>query len=225
MEKAIKRFYYWLHKRSYGPEERDEPSGGVWHRRVRREVINLCRMQSGRLLEVGCGEGLFIANLAAVNAQLEICGVDNNTDKLQKAKKWCEDNGLKKVKFLYTDALNLPAEDGWFDCVVCINTFFNVESINTVNRILGQIARVCKNKGRIVFDFRNSLNPFLRLKYKLAPHYDPTVKEYNLPLNTYSPKDIDDILKRLNLTVLNRKYIGFPLKFLAPIVIIEAEKC
>jgi len=225
MEALVNKFYCWIHGKTCAPQEKGEPSAGVWHSRVRAEVIDLCRWQNGKLLEVGCGEGLFMANLTAVNPQLKICGIDNNIDKLQKAKKKFENNELKKAEFLYADALNLPVKNNCFDCVVCINTFFNIGSIGTVSRILQQIVRVCKNKGRIIFDFRNSLNPFLRIKYKLAPYYDQTVKECNLPLNTYSPEDIDDILKKLNLTILKKSYIGFPLKFLAPVIVVEAKKC
>ena len=222
----LKKFYRWFYKKISNSKERGEYSAGVWPHRIRQKVINLCReYKGGKLLEVGCGEGLFILNLATANPQLEIVGIDNNISGLLSTREKCENKKFKNVKLIYADAVNLPINDEYFDCLVCINTFLNLESIKVVNHILGQMARVCKKKGKIFFDFRNSLNPFLRLKYKLAPYYDSTIEENKLPLNTYYPKDIEDILRKLNFKIINRIYIGFPLKMLAPIIIIEAEKC
>lgn len=221
----MKNFYNWLHRRTCSSGEKNEPSAGIWHNTVRRNVVDLCLNHKGRLLDVGCGEGLFIVNLAALNPRLEIYALDNDINKLSSAREKCEKKKLSRVKFIHADALDIPAGCGYFDRVICINTFFNVKSIDAVSRILEQISRVCKSKGRIIFDFRNSLNPFLPLKYKLAPYYDATVKENNLPLNAYNPKKIDGILEKLNLKILNRIPVGFPLKTLAPVVIIEAEKC
>ncbi len=222
----LKKFYLWFYKKICHSRNRNEPSAGVWSDRVRQEVVNLCReYKAGRLLEVGCGEGLFILNLATANPRLEIVGVDNNIDRLLSAGEKCESRKLKNVKLIYANAVNLSIEDECFDYVVCINTFFNLESIKVLNQVLEQMARACKKKGRVIFDFRNSLNPLVRLKYKLAPYYDLTVKESKLPLNVYRPKDIEDILRKLNFRIINRIYIGFSLEILAPLIIIEAEKC
>ena len=222
----LRNFYYWFHREiSKKPEERDEPSGGWWHNRVRREAVNLCQKCKGSLLEVGCGEGLFITRLAVLNPQLEITGIDSNRKKLLNTEKRCEEKQLKNVMLIYGNAVNLPFEDEQFETIVCINTFFNMESIDIANDVLTQMVRVCRRKGRVIFDFRNSLNPFLRLKYKLAPYYDPTVKEDRLPLNTYNPKHIETILRELNLAVVNKVFIGFPKNVLSPIIIIDAKKC
>lgn len=220
----MRKLYYRLHRVSKF-KEKDEPSGGWWHSRVRQEAANLCQKYQGRVLEVGCGEGLFLTKLALLNPQLEITGVDSNINKLLKTEERGKESKLKNIKLIYADAVDMPFDDNYFDGVVCINTFFNMQSIDMVNQALAEIARVCKKGGKIIFDFRNALNFLLRLKYKLAPYYDVTVKEQKLPLNTYSPKQIKEILKNLNFRVINKKYIGFPGNILSPIIMIEAEKC
>lgn len=221
----IKKIYVWLHKKTSKVEERGEPSAGVWHNRVRQEVIDLCQKSKGRLLEVGCGEGLFLANLALDNSQLDVFGVDNHMSDLLRTKRRGEKKESGNIRLVHGDAMNLPFGDGSFDRIVCVNTFFNMESIDAVRHALEQMARVCKKKGRITFDFRNSANPFVRLKYKLAPCYDPTIREQGLPLNTYSIKHIREILDGLNLKIVSKTCVGFPVKALAPIIIMEAEKC
>ncbi len=202
-------------------EEKGQASSGYWPSQIRSQVEQIYKKAKGKLLEIGCGEGLFIMILATANPQLEITGVDSNINKLLSAKGKCGE----KARFIYANAVSLPIQSGHFDYVVCINTFYNLKSIEIVGQVLEQMARVCKKKGRVIFDFRNSLNPFVRLKYKLAPYYDLTVKKSKLPLNTYHSKDIENILRKLNFRIINRIYIGFPLKILAPIIIIEAERC
>ena len=207
------------------PEERDEPSGGWLHSKIRKEVINLCKNVKGRLIEVGCGEGLFITKLAVSNSRLEIYGLDNNIDKILAAQRRCQEKKLKNIKLIYSDGVDFPSRNESFDMIVCINTFVNINSIDTVIQVLTQMTRVCKKGGRIIFDLRNSLNPLIKLKYKLAPYYDATIREEKLPLNTYNPKCIEEILGKLNLKIINKIFIGFPKNILAPIVIIEAERC
>jgi ubiquinone/menaquinone biosynthesis C-methylase UbiE len=97
-----------------------------------------------------------------------------------------------------------------------------MDSVTAVIKALKEMKRVCKKSGRIIFDFRNSLNPLLKAKYKLARYYDPTVK--NLPLNTYSPGQIEKILKDLNLKIVSRKFIGLPFKRLAPVIIMVTQR-
>ena len=82
--------------------------------------------------------------------------------------------------------------------------------------------RVSSNSASLIFDFRNSHNLLLRVKYGLAKYYDPSVSD--LPLKTYSPKLIKRILKELDLTVVKQRPLGFSLFGLAPIIIIEAKK-
>ena len=67
----IPKVYYWLHKKFSKPDERGEYSAGVWQDAVREKVFELCTFSSGKLLEVGCGEGLFLLKFSqTANIQL-----------------------------------------------------------------------------------------------------------------------------------------------------------
>ncbi|MFH2137100.1 MAG: class I SAM-dependent methyltransferase [Candidatus Omnitrophota bacterium] len=221
----IKRLYTWFHKAVAKDEEKDQPSGGVWPHVVRKGVLNICQATQGAVMEVGCGEGLFIRQLALNNPGLKITGVDNNSVKLEEAKRKCHELGLVNVNIIFADAANIPVSAECFNCVVCINVLLNLPSIEVVRSIIKEISRVCACGGKFVFDFRNSANPVVNLKYRLAPYYDETVKRDSLPLNTYSSKQITALLSENKFKVISRKYLGFPYNRLAPIIIIEAEKC
>lgn len=221
----IEKFYYWMRNKMLKPEHRNRPSTGIWHDQLRQNALAACRPYSGKFLEVGCGEGLFLVPLAGLKAGQEVAGVDHDREKLSYLNNECMSRGLDNLKTFYADGRRLPFSDAYFDVAVCINVFFNLGSIEEVKEMLAEIKRVCKKGGIIIFDFRNSLNPFLRLKYKLAPRYDFTLKEQKLPLTTYHPKQIKEILSNLNFAVIHKKYIGFPGNALSPIIMIEAEEC
>ncbi len=207
------------------PEERGQPSGGWWHNMVRQKVVSLTSKYDGRILEVGCGEGLFLLKIALLNRQAAIFGFDRDLDKLFCARSKFEEKKLHNIRLCYSDATCIPFKDGYFDTVVCINTFLNMDSIDSVEQVLREMARVCKRDGKVIFDFRNSRNPFLNLKYALAPYYDATIKSNKLPLKTYSPARIRGILNDINLRIVNKTYMGSFIRIISPIIIIEARKC
>jgi len=218
----IRKIYYWLHRLTSFSEEQGEYSSGYWQDLARKETLKLCKNLKGKVLEVGCGEGLFLAKLAKQNRDLEIWGIDNNKNLLEKAKRRLQENNLSGIQLFLEEATRLSFKDEYFEAVICINVIFNLKDKETVKKVLEEIARVCKKKGRIIIEFRNQENPLLLLKYKLAPLYDATVKD--LPLKTYRLKEISSILEELGLAITNKLYLGFMLKKFAPIIILEVEK-
>ena len=218
----LTKLYYFLHRLVSRPEERNDPSKGYWQNKARQEALNLSARTTGRLLEIGCGEGLFLMQLAKQNPRLELWGIDHSEEMLNRAKeKFLKDN-LGNIHVGNQKAENITLQDGFFDTVACINVFINMGSLENVKSILAQMKRLCKPSGKIIFDFRNALNPLLVLKYKLAKYYDETVKNY--PLSTFYPKQIEKILKDLNFTITEKRFIGFRIKKFAPIITVEAQK-
>ena len=218
----IKKIYYWFHKKMSRPEERGEYSSGHWQDIVREKALGLSGHDEGNILEIGCGEGLLLTKLAQNKPDLNIYGVDIWEEILQKAKKRLQENNITNVKLSHMDASSLDFEGGFFDIVVCINVFYNLPSEELLSASLGEIARVCKKGGKAIFDIRNSMNPFLWVKYKLAKYYDETVKDF--PLKTHRLNKVTSLLKQHNFEIINKVYIGFPRSVFAPIVIIEARK-
>jgi ubiquinone/menaquinone biosynthesis C-methylase UbiE len=218
----LDRIYLWLHRRLSKTDERGEYSAGVWQNAVRDKVIFLSDDAAGKLLEIGCGEGLLLLKLASLKPKLDIYGIDIWNEILVRAQSKFDKNNIQNVLLSQADATQLPFKDKFFDCVICINVFFNLPSEAMVKQSLEEISRVVKKEGKIIFDIRNSLNPLLFLKYKFAKYYDPTVKD--LPLRTYNYKKIADYLKQNSFEVTRKIAVGFPENSFAPIFVIEAKK-
>ena len=218
----LKKLYSWFHGMISKPDERGEYSGGHWQDMVRREALAACGGIRGRLLEVGCGEGLFLAAVARANPGAEIYGVDNNMGRIILAKRRIDSFGLKNVTVLLQEAPVINFKDGYFDVAACLNVFYNMPSAEMMEETLAQMKRVCRTGGRIIFDFRNSRNLLIVLKYRFARYYDDTAK--NLSLNTYAPGFIKDMVEGLGLEIVSEKPVGFRFKAFAPVIIVEARK-
>lgn len=219
----IKKLYNWIYKFTSDPEDKGEYSSGYWQGLIRKKTLGLCGDIRGRILEVGTGSGLFVTRLARQNTTSQIWSIDNDPEKLNYAANKIRQKSLTNIDLSCQNAKALSFDNEYFDAVVCINFILMLDSFETVAQVLTQMKRVCKTSGKIIFEFRNKMNPFFVIKYKLARCYDDTLKDN--ALKCYDPKEIESILNALNLKILRKIYVGaFLFKSFAPIIIIEAGK-
>lgn len=215
---VIHDIYYWLYRVTSRPDERGERFGGRLQGAVRQCALDLCKGLRGKALEVGCGSGLFVMKLAAQEPALEVWGVDHDKNLVAELERKASERKLGNLRIALQDGKKLSFADGTFDKVIGINLFLNLNT-DIMNALLKEMRRVCKVSGRIVFDFRSSRNPVFVLKYKLARFYDATAP---YPLYTHSPERIERLLEEAGLKTVNKVTLGFPVKWFAPIIVIEA---
>lgn len=216
------KIYYWFHRLTSRAGERGQYSSGYWPDKVRAKALELCQGITGKLLEIGCGEGLFLIPVAEDNPNAEIWGIDNDLYRLKETSQKIVQKGIPRARLSLQKAGELSFKNECFDTVACINVFFNLDSLETVKQAVLQMKRVCKKSGRIIFDFRNCLNPLVVMKYRWARLYDKTVQR--LPLNCYHPLDIEGMIRECGLLTTRRIYIGCRwLKSYAPIILVEAK--
>lgn len=131
----IYRLYNFFHQLISRPQERGEYSAGNWQDKVRMAALFLCRdISAGRALEIGCGEGLFLTQLAKAHPGLECQGIDNSFSRIEQARiriqKMKLDNGQAQCQ----DGERLDFSDNYFDVVICINVFFNLPSTDALKK-------------------------------------------------------------------------------------------
>lgn len=119
-----------------------------------------------RLLDVGCGPGLLLAE--AVRRGAGACGVDLSATAVALARR-----SLPQSRVCVANAEGLPFADGVFDHVTCIGTF---EHFLDGNRALAELRRVSKADGRICVMVPNSRTLKWQIEARLGVH-DPDSHE------------------------------------------------
>lgn len=115
--------------------------------RRRQLVLDALGAKPGEnVLDVGCGPGFYIAELAnLVGVDGEVVGIDNSADMIGLAAKRCE--GRRNVAFHEASATSLPVNDSHFDAVISVQV---LEFVEDVDRVLAEMYRTLRPGGRLV---------------------------------------------------------------------------
>ena len=200
-------------------EEQNQYSGGLWPRLVREEAAALFKGEASRMVELGCGEGLFLKKLAANNPGAEIYGIDSWPDILSAARKNL--SSLANVRLLNENGLSTGREASSFFRCFCLNTTLNLASFDEVEKLIVEAYRILERRGTFVFDIRNAANPLINIQYRFARLYDKQIK---VPLIAYTAVRIRSALERRGFALRRVHPVGFPRNRFAPAILFIAEK-
>ena len=192
--KTYNRLRYWISKK----EEKGEASSGFLPPRVRKTALSIIDPSVKSLLEMGCGKGLFLSMVSNKLPHAKIVGLESSEHTLQQTKRTLQAKRILNVKFVLGNAEKVDFESGIFDRILCLNMFYNLSSKEAVEKVILEMARMCKEDGSIIFDIRNRSNPLVRFAYKNVKSYDPKCP---WPLNAYTLKEIKDLLKNHSLRI------------------------
>jgi ubiquinone/menaquinone biosynthesis C-methylase UbiE len=113
---------------------------------VMRQREKIVPLAAGRILEVGVGSGLNLPLYDAGRVE-RVCGLDPAVE-LQGRSRTRAAAGCVPVQLFTGSAEEIPFADGSFDAVL---TTFTLCSIPDVGRALGEMRRVLKPSGRLLF--------------------------------------------------------------------------
>jgi len=111
---------------------------GAWA--TRKAVRDKVTHRSGRLLELGCGLGIFLREMMP---QFECWGMDISSATLEIARKYSS----PKINFIQGDIRNLPFLDSFFDVITNSHT---LEHIPDDQKVIEEVYRVLKPKGEFI---------------------------------------------------------------------------
>jgi len=176
--------------------------------KVRAKAHEIAADLSGKILDVGCGNGIFLLEWSADTDQsTRLFGLDYDGRALNEAKLIFGDNHLPPDKFVRGDAFHLPFPENTFDAVFCLNTLINIHPFSRVSALLSELHRICKKNGKIVFDYRNAYNPVLKSRYVFNS------MSGRLTTHAHRWADFSKLRKYLEIRLAEKKPIGsrFPI--------------
>ncbi|MBS3152876.1 methyltransferase domain-containing protein [Candidatus Woesearchaeota archaeon] len=108
----------------------------------KEEVFKLLNIKGNeKILDVGCGNGDFLAYIEDKGCSGEMIGVDISKGMIEEAKKLNID---KPISFITANAEDLPFINECFDIVVCKHILYH---LNSIEKGINEIYRVLKNGG------------------------------------------------------------------------------
>ena len=119
---------------------------GPSHRALIKRIREAAGDQPIKMLDVGCGTGVFASKVRSSLPRVEVCGVDLVSDMLAKGQpRWRVHRG--HVLPVQGDSERLPFASGSFDIVTCANSFHHYPR---QDRAVAEMARVLRPGGRLM---------------------------------------------------------------------------
>ncbi|MBU0998512.1 methyltransferase domain-containing protein [Patescibacteria group bacterium] len=112
-----------------------------WHKRRFEEVSKLIEKSDGKILDIGCADGVFTKVIFEKAKPSKIIGVDI----LPKSVTWAKKHWKNpKMEFIVSDAENLKYESNTFDAVFILEV---LEHVNNPQKILFDVKRILTKNG------------------------------------------------------------------------------
>lgn len=123
-----------------------DPLQRYWHKRRFEEIGKLIDPVNGKVLDVGCADGMFSKVILEKSKASKLIGIDVVKTSVDWAKKHWKRN--KKMKFMVGDAEDLKFKTNTFDAVFCLEV---LEHVYRPKKVLKEFKRVMKKGGYGVF--------------------------------------------------------------------------
>jgi 2-polyprenyl-3-methyl-5-hydroxy-6-metoxy-1,4-benzoquinol methylase len=140
------------HQHVHESDPAHEDASSPWYDLVRKAIGPVAGL---RVLEVACGRGGFVRELAHAGAK--IAGCDFSFSALLVGKSKLSQNGLNKLggQLVQGDVQKLPFADASFDIVISCET---IEHVPDAQSALDEMYRVARPDGRLFLTTPNYLN-------------------------------------------------------------------
>jgi ubiquinone/menaquinone biosynthesis C-methylase UbiE len=97
-----------------------------------------------RVLEIGCGNGRLLIELARRDGISEGLGLDVAASRIDFARTWAREEGASRIRFETADVLEYPFSERGFSAVCCITGafgYFEVFATGAAQRLAGRIVK------------------------------------------------------------------------------------
>jgi ubiquinone/menaquinone biosynthesis C-methylase UbiE len=172
-------------------------------------VISHIPTEVQSILDAGCGPGRYTKILT--DRGMEVISYDFSRSILKLLQKnW----GHLKPMRVQGDIQMLPFKNNQFDAVLMLDVLHHLETKDMRMSAIKEAFRVSKKY--VFFDVKNKYNLYLWYRYKKMT--DPFLRV------CYTYSEILNAVRKSGGRIIERKGIGFPIRFIAPYILIEAVK-
>ncbi len=144
----------------------------------RLEFIQTSISNVDKILDIGCGKGIYLSNLS--NTAKQCVGLDISMNNLIEAIKIKNDNTV----FVYGASEILPFQNGSFNVVLMIETLEHVENDS---KCVEEVWRILKPGGVFILSVPNKFFPFETHGIKIGSKIFSSPLGLGFPLFTYLP--------------------------------------
>jgi ubiquinone/menaquinone biosynthesis C-methylase UbiE len=137
-------------------------------------TINLIPSDVKSLVDIGCGNGVFLNQLLFRNKELSVLGVDRSNEALKHVE--CD----SKIG----DIIDIPIESNSYDCVTCLQVLEHIP-VRDYNKALDELARISKKYIIIGVPFEEKIDQNMTTCPQCR-----TVFNVDLHLRSYNIKDV-----------------------------------
>jgi len=164
----------------------------VFARRIHQVVRRLGIPPGARVLEVGIGTGL---SLDAYPPHCHVTGIDISREMLDHAEQKMNPLRHRHIELMQMDAMSMAFGDDTFDFVTA---FHVVTVVPNPQRLVDEMARVCKNDGQVVII--NHFSSRRRVIRGVVNMVDPLTRK----LGWSTRLSLDDVMTRTDLELESR---------------------
>jgi ubiquinone/menaquinone biosynthesis C-methylase UbiE len=166
-------------------------SPDFWNDGAINDTANLKRVESTidlipndveSLVDIGCGNGVFLNQLLARNKEIRVLGVDRSNAALKHVE--CD----SKIG----DIIDIPIESNSYDCVTCLQVLEHIP-MRVYNKALDELARISKKYIIIGVPFEEKIDQNMTTCPQCR-----TVFNVDLHLRSYSIEDVKRLFKDQN---------------------------
>lgn len=179
-------------------------------------VLDLLLPEEGRILDIGCGFGLFAAYFAQTQRARQIIGVDPDGRRTQMAKRTFEKLGLEGHSFIAGDARSTEVQ-GPFDAVYILDVMHHIPKDDQV-ALLRRLHDLLAPHGVLVIKDITT-EPWLGLKF--TEYLDRVMVGFDEPLAYRHHREWGELLRELGFKV---RVVRVPDVLPYPHVVIAATK-
>lgn len=144
----------------------------------------------GRILDLGCGFGLFSLFFASAAREREVVGVDLDEKRVDTARLTAKRLGLSNVSYHHGDVVTWAA-DGSFDAIYSLDVLHHVPA-EAVPGLLGAL-RAKLQPGGVLVVKEVANRPFLKMLFTLA--LDRVMVGLREPIHYWDPDELTAILR------------------------------